>query len=118
LPLKLYASANRSPLLAGSHHDVDPTVMHRLPATDFWTAMDRRYGSNPNLVCGALQWRHACKGMHPAAASVLSAAQGRRRLACDVTSTLTRLLLLPPLTGTPFSAQVAAAHAASRLSAD
>ena len=56
LPLKLYASANRSPLLAGACHDVDPTVMHRLPGADFWAAMDRRYGRNPNLV-GA-----CCKG--------------------------------------------------------
>jgi hypothetical protein len=55
LPLKLYASANRSPLLAGACHDVDPTVMHRLPAADFWAAMGRRYGRNPNLV-GALPW--------------------------------------------------------------
>lgn len=50
LPLKLYSSANRSPLLAGAWHDVDPTLMHRLPPADFWAAMDRRYGPNPNLV--------------------------------------------------------------------
>lgn len=49
LPLKLYASANRSPLLAGPEHDVDPTVMHLLPPESFWEALAARYGPNPSL---------------------------------------------------------------------
>ncbi|KAL4431496.1 hypothetical protein ABPG75_006752 [Micractinium tetrahymenae] len=63
LPLKLYASANRSPLLAGKacawprQHDVDPTVMHCLPAEEFWPAMERRYGPNPSLAHPALRRR-------------------------------------------------------------
>jgi len=49
-PALLIVSANRAPVLAASHHDVDPTIMHTLTYTDFWTAFERRYGTNPDLV--------------------------------------------------------------------
>ncbi|GAB4816356.1 hypothetical protein N2152v2_003402 [Parachlorella kessleri] len=49
LPLKLYASANRSPLLAGVANDVDPAEMHRLPKAQFWEHMEARYGRKPEL---------------------------------------------------------------------
>lgn len=49
-PALLIVSANRAPHLAASHHDVDPTILHTLAYTDFWSAFERRYGTNPDLV--------------------------------------------------------------------
>ncbi|KAA6424591.1 MAG: thioesterase [Trebouxia sp. A1-2] len=49
-PALLIVSANRAPHLAASHHDVDPTILHTLTYTDFWTAFERRYGTNPDLM--------------------------------------------------------------------
>lgn len=50
LPLKLYVSGVRSPTLAGVENDIDQTLMHKLKGEEFWKAMERRYGPNPNLV--------------------------------------------------------------------
>jgi surfactin synthase thioesterase subunit len=50
LPLCLYVSGMRSATLAGMAHDVDGAQMHTLPAAEFWAAMERRYGRNPDLV--------------------------------------------------------------------
>ena len=52
LPARLYSSANRAPTLAGLSHDPDPVLMHALPPDQFWAAMERRYGPNPDLVRG------------------------------------------------------------------
>ncbi|DBB03929.1 TPA: hypothetical protein ACH3X1_013009 [Trebouxia sp. C0004] len=49
-PALLIVSANRAPHLAASHHDVDPTILHTLTYTDFWTAFEHRYGTIPDLV--------------------------------------------------------------------
>ena len=55
LPLALYASANRSPALAGQANDVDPVQMHRLPAKEFWAHFEARYGASPEMV-GGVGW--------------------------------------------------------------
>jgi len=52
-PALLIVSANRAPHLAASHHDVDPTILHTLTYTHFWTAFERRYGTNPDLVAAS-----------------------------------------------------------------
>ncbi|KAL0028511.1 hypothetical protein WJX77_011089 [Trebouxia sp. C0004] len=49
-PALLIVSANRAPHLAASHHDVDPTILHTLTYTDFWTAFEHRYGTIPDLM--------------------------------------------------------------------
>lgn len=49
-PAMLIVSGNRAPHLAGSQHDVDPTIMHQLSYPKFWAAFERRYGHNPDLV--------------------------------------------------------------------
>ncbi|PRW20337.1 gramicidin biosynthesis [Chlorella sorokiniana] len=49
LPLKVFISANRSPLLAGPEHDLSKTLMHRLPEEKFWEEMKVRYGDNQNM---------------------------------------------------------------------
>ncbi|PSC74686.1 type I polyketide synthase [Micractinium conductrix] len=55
VPLKVYASANRSPLLAGVKHDVHPVVMHQLLPEPFWAAMEHRYGPNTSLAHPAMR---------------------------------------------------------------
>ena len=50
LPAVLIVSGNRAPHLAGPQHDVDPTILHSLSYQDFCTALERRYGANPDLV--------------------------------------------------------------------
>ena len=70
-PALLIVSANRAPHLADSHNDVDPTILHSLAYTDFWTAFEGRYGTNQDLVAAyklllvkpvnitpALRWRY------------------------------------------------------------
>mmetsp|Transcript_46070 Transcript_46070/g.87902 ORF Transcript_46070/g.87902 Transcript_46070/m.87902 type:complete len:281 (-) Transcript_46070:529-1371(-) len=50
-PLKLYVVANRPPHLYGATNDPDqiaPTLGN-LPAAEFWTHLERRYGKNPDL---------------------------------------------------------------------
>ena len=54
-PVLLVVSGNRAPHLAGSQHDVDPTVLHSLTYADFWTAFEHRYGVNPDLVTTDIQ---------------------------------------------------------------
>ncbi len=49
-PALLIVSANRAPHLAASHHDVDPTILYTLTYKDFWTAFERRYGTNLDLL--------------------------------------------------------------------
>ena len=49
LPVTLFVSGNRSPTLAGIENDLDPVSMHTLEPHDFWNAMERRYGENPDL---------------------------------------------------------------------
>lgn len=55
MPLKVYVSANRAPHLTGAQHDVDPTVMHVLPADRFWQAFVKRYGANKDLQSQAIR---------------------------------------------------------------
>ena len=45
----LVVSAIRSPRLSGVENDIDATAMHLLGDGEFWTAMERRYGTNKEL---------------------------------------------------------------------
>eukprot|EP00850_Spirogloea_muscicola_P013513 SM000092S24481 [mRNA] locus=s92:246120:249287:+ [translate_table: standard] len=49
MPVKLYASCNRSPHLADVAHDVDPTSFADLTSAEFWRCFFRRYGSVSTL---------------------------------------------------------------------
>lgn len=60
LPAVLFVSGNRAPHLCGPANDVDACVMHQLPEEEFWQAMTRRYGPNPNLASGAWRWGATC----------------------------------------------------------
>jgi medium-chain acyl-[acyl-carrier-protein] hydrolase len=49
-PLALFASGVRAPSLAGAAHDPDGVEIHLLKnSSEFWAAMERRYGHNPEL---------------------------------------------------------------------
>lgn len=54
LPCLIMVSGIRAPQLTGVIHDPDGVEMHKLGASDFWEAMERRYGRNPDLVCSIL----------------------------------------------------------------
>ena len=41
VPLKLYASGNRSPILYGKEFDSDPVCLGDLDFSDFWQAFER-----------------------------------------------------------------------------
>ena len=41
LPLKFYASGNRSPIFYGKEFDSDPTCLGSLSFSDFWEAFER-----------------------------------------------------------------------------
>ena len=49
LPVALFVSGVRAPQLAGVAHDPDGLEMSKLAAAAFWTAMESRYGKNPEL---------------------------------------------------------------------
>lgn len=52
LPCRIMVSGIRAPQLTGVAHDPDGIEMHKLGPSEFWEAMERRYGRNPDLVCG------------------------------------------------------------------
>jgi len=55
-PVKIYASANRAPCLAGPEHDPDTRGASLcLPPASFWPHFEQRYGANPDLQSPAVR---------------------------------------------------------------